>query len=64
MKKGDVVTSCLGNKYTVLKVTTKVITVEVERRVLDKRTGELKVEKRTREISVAAWDAFNKAYQQ
>lgn len=55
-------TSESGRTATVLKVTTKTITVEVERRVLNRNTGELKTEKRTREVPVDLWPTFAKAY--
>lgn len=62
MKKGDVLTSPSGRTAKITKVTTKLVTVEVERRILNKSTGELKVEKRTREIPVDRWSAFAKGY--
>jgi hypothetical protein len=62
MKKGDRYISDSGLGAVVVKVTTKVITVELERKVLDKRTGEFKVEKRTREIPVDRWKYFEVGY--
>lgn len=64
MKKGDVLTSKRGHTAKVTKVTTKVIIVEVERRVVNRRTGELTTEKRIREIPVERWVHFERAYRE
>lgn len=62
MKKGDEYISASGMRAKVVKVTTKTITVDIERKVQTKTKGEFKVEWRTREIPVDRWHYFEFGY--
>lgn len=55
---GDVFMSIFGTNLRLTVVSTKdqLIVVEVERKLLDKKTGEVKIETRTREVPHSRWD--------
>lgn len=64
MKPGDVLTSKQGTglTLTIKAITKKKITVVVERRIVDRKTGELTVEKREREVAPEDWPFLAAAY--
>lgn len=62
-KKGDrYVSNLTGHGMTVLDVTKKEILVEVERRVVNKSTAEIKMDKRTRVVSLHLWGLCSGSY--
>ena len=62
-KAGDIYTSNLtGNSMVVKSATKKEITVEVERKVLNKSDGVIKIDKRTRVVPQHLWGLFSSQY--
>lgn len=62
-KKGDKYISDLtGHGMTVVDVTKKAVTVEVERRIFNKSTAEIKMDVRTRVVPLHLWGLCSQAY--
>lgn len=64
MKKGDEFVSDFDEtrRLIIRDSNKKSITVEVDRRVIDKNTGEIKLDRRTREVPISILPVLMKSY--
>lgn len=61
---GDVYKSTVSlSEFTVAAVSKDTITVDVSRRVIDRKTNEVLVEHRTRIVERSLWNLFSKCYE-